>query len=82
MSDQDIKQFADALAELYVRRRREWWSAIDGTMSAMNLETQYLFRSIRIKDNAAAKWDQMVEVVELLPKEIKDLVLKEVERIQ
>ncbi|WP_375104617.1 hypothetical protein ACDZ28_10615 [Paenibacillus sp. RS8] len=90
MNEQDKNNFSVALAELYVRRRQEWFLAIDRVMSTKIIVTNnQLMNSIdqlelasKLKHIASGKWDQMVEVVELLPEDIKALVMQEIDRIK
>ncbi|MEK3740033.1 hypothetical protein [Paenibacillus odorifer] len=90
MSEQDEIQFAKALAELYVKRRNEWSSAIDQVLETeitaannqvmSSVENFYL--ADRHQQKASGRWNQIVEVVEFLPLNIKTLVMQEIDRIK
>ncbi|MEK3963524.1 MULTISPECIES: hypothetical protein [Paenibacillus] len=90
MSEQDEIQFAKALAELYVKRRNEWSSAIDHVLKTeitaannqvmSSVENFYL--ADRQQQKASGRWNQIVEVVEFLPMNIKTLVMQEIDRIK
>ncbi|NUU62659.1 hypothetical protein [Paenibacillus agri] len=86
MTEQDKAEFAAALAELYVKRRQEWWSAIDRVQKIRAAIKEYsqafLLQQDRIKQIATAKWDQLVEVIDLLPADIKAATMQEVARIE
>ncbi|MEK4492987.1 hypothetical protein NYE44_25290 [Paenibacillus sp. FSL L8-0493] len=90
MSKQDEIQFVKDLAELYVKRRNEWSSAIDQVLETeitaannqvmSSVENFYL--ADRHQQKASGRWDQMVEFVRLLPNDLKGLVLQEIDRIK
>lgn len=60
MTDQEKEAWAKRLADMYVLRRNEWFSSIDRSM-------------FPAKAIAAAKLDQLTEVIETLPEDIKAL---------
>lgn len=64
-----MKQFAAALAELYIMRRNKWFEAIDRSQ-------------LPAKRIAAARLDQLDEVIETLPENIKSLVKQEIDRMK
>lgn len=86
MTEQDKLEFAKALAELYIRRRQEWWRAIDVVQmiraAIQDYSQTFLLQQERIKQIATAKWDQLVEVIELLPADIKEATMLEVARFE
>ncbi|QSF42701.1 hypothetical protein [Paenibacillus tianjinensis] len=86
MTAQDKADFAVAIAELYLKRRQEYWSALDRVQkirAAIKEYTQaFILQQDRIKQLATAKWDQLVEVIDLLPVDIRDAIMKEVTRLE
>ncbi|ASA25395.1 hypothetical protein [Paenibacillus donghaensis] len=60
MTDQEKEAWARKLAVMYVLRRSEWFTSIDRGL--------FPFKQI-----AAAKLDQLTEVIETLPEDIKIL---------
>lgn len=58
MTDQEKEAWAKRLADMYMLRRSEWFMAIDR-------------RLFPFKQIAAAKLDQLTEVIETLPEDIK-----------
>ncbi|MEK4196690.1 hypothetical protein NYE59_26735 [Paenibacillus sp. FSL L8-0323] len=90
MSEKDEIEFAKALAELYVKRRNEWLFAIDQVLKTeITTVDNQLMSSVdayhltdKRQQKASGKWDQIVEVVRLLPTDIKTLVLQEIDRIK
>ncbi|KUP22369.1 hypothetical protein [Paenibacillus sp. DMB5] len=86
MTEHDKTEFAVALAELYIKRRQEYWSAIDRVQkirAAIKEYTQaFILQQDRIKQLATAKWDQLVEVIDLLPADIREAIMQEVARLE
>lgn len=86
MTEQDKLEFAKALAKLYIMRRQEWWSAIERIkkirLDIKAYSSAFVLQQDRIKQVATAKWDQLVEVIELLPDDIKEATMQEVARIE
>ncbi|MFF2909962.1 hypothetical protein [Paenibacillus sp. NPDC057934] len=86
MTEQDKAEFAAALAELYIKRRTEWFAAVDRVKkiraAIKDYSQAFLLQQDRIKQIATAKWDQLVEVIELLPADIKEATMQEVARIE
>lgn len=86
MTEQDKAEFAKALAELYIKRRQEWWTAIDRVQKIKadikSYSQAFVLQQDRAKQIATARWDQLVEVIELLPAYIKEATMQEVARIE
>ncbi|WP_339314683.1 hypothetical protein [Paenibacillus sp. FSL M7-0896] len=86
MTEQDIKDFAVALAHEYVRVRQEWFDAIfkvNDTRWDRDKEIWHYMIALELKEKTQAKWDQMFRVCEeLLPKEIKNAFEAELSQIE
>ncbi|MDH6427225.1 MULTISPECIES: hypothetical protein [unclassified Paenibacillus] len=87
MTEQDKSEFTKALAELYIKRRQEWWSAVEIVKEMRQKPTStypqvVVFQHYQNKVKSTAKWDQLVEVIELLPADFKEAIMLEVARIE
>lgn len=83
MREQEIKIFAQSLAGMYWERRKRWYRAVDKVIEArLGNSARELDIAMDARNYAVARWDQMVEVTESLPLEIRTPMLEEVEIIE
>lgn len=83
MTEREIKVFAKALAVIYFERRESWYRSVDGVIKARwgNSVRDYDIAT-EIKNNAVARWDQINEITQTLPQEIRTPMLEEVENLE
>lgn len=70
VSEEDIKKFVEALAEVFVKRRQKWYSAINRVQEAYHSKDSEVWEyamAMELKDKAEARWDQMKEVEKVMP---------------